>query len=297
MQLKLSKMNEKIMADPYTTAVNADRIYEIQFGQIAEYIFGHHEQRPVILLSGPSGSGKTTTSNKIEEHLDALGLETHTISMDNYFLPLTAEDIAKKVDLESPTRIDTDLLNTQIEAIFRGETVELPTYDFATNTRIYTGKTLTRKPGELVIFEGIHALNPSVITLPDDNSTRIYVSVRTRIELDDGTLVHPTMIRLMRRMLRDQRFRNRPVNHSLQKFSEVQRGENRFVMPYKVRSMFDVDTFLAYEPALYRDFLLPELYKVKNQNYIDDMIRLLEQSAAFPLDALPEHSMLHEFIG
>lgn len=297
MQLKLSVINEKIRADAAQTIGNADRMYEVQFKPIAEFIAEHRKERPIILLSGPSGSGKTTTAGKIEQNLEQLGLSVKTVSVDDYFKSLTPEDRAARVDLESPERLDGELLSSHIEALIRGETVAKPRFDFSAGCRYYTGETLSRSDDEILLFEGIHVLNPQVITLPDNRSTRLYVSVRTRVELSDGTLVHPTMIRLMRRMLRGQNFRGKDVGETLKLFSGVQRGENRFIMPYRDRAMFNIDTFLSYEPAVYRNLLLPKLKQIKNQNFIDDMIHLLEQAEPLSVEQIGKNSLLHEFIG
>ncbi len=300
MHFKLELINQNVREDASAFVAACEQHYWEQVHRIADFVKAHHTQRPIILLSGPSGSGKTTTAGLLEQLLDESGLETHTVSMDNYFSPLTPhqQQLAqeKKLDLESPDRLDKALLNEQLQAILEGRTVQLPTYDFVRSDRVYRGETLTRKSNELVIFEGIHALNPDVITLPEEKTVRIYVSVRTRLQGEDGSRLHPKWIRLMRRMLRDEGHRNRAIEETYNMFDSVQRGENLYIMPYKEHAMFDVDTLIPYEIALYRDVLLPKLYALKDRSGISEMIRFLEQTAPAPCSILPEKSLIHEFI-
>lgn len=299
MEIKLSVINEGIACRKEEFIAECEAQYYDQVYKIADYIRKNFEQRPIILLAGPSGSGKTTTALLLEKLLDASGHETHTISMDNYFRTMTPEQqrlaAEKKLDLESPDRIDRDLLNQQLKKILVGETVELPTYDFTDSRQVFLGNTLTRKPGELVIFEGIHALNPDVIRLPEENTVRIYISVRTRIA-DGDVLLHPSRIRLMRRMLRDRVGRARPAAHTLKMYDSVQRGEDLYIMPYKPNSMFDIDTLIAYEIGVYKKELLEELQTLKNKEEVADILDFL--SKAQPLDEtfVPDNSLIQEFI-
>lgn len=297
MEIRLQLINEQLSADAPAFVAACEQHYWQQVHKIADFIKENHTTRPIILLSGPSGSGKTTTAHLLEQLLDQAGLETHTLSMDNYFSPLTPEQLEKgDVDLESPDRLDKPLLNAQLESIVKGETVKIPTFDFINNARLYNGETLTRKPNELVIIEGIHALNPDAVTLPHDSTVRIYVSVRTRLAAADGSLLHPKWIRLMRRMLRDEVHRNRRPEHTYSMFESVNLGEDRYIMPYKPYAMFDVDTLIPYEIALYRAPLLNKLEALKDRPGIPDMIRFLEQSATLEHSVVPPNSLITEFI-
>ncbi|MBQ6946662.1 MAG: nucleoside kinase [Clostridia bacterium] len=297
MEIHLSDINAGLSGDGAAFVAQCEQNYWDQVHRIAEYVRVHHEKAPIILLSGPSGSGKTTTAHLLEQLLDREGLETHTVSMDNYFTPLTTTQLQDPtVDLESPNRLDKELLNAQLQSILAGETVEIPTFDFVNNERVYQGNTLTRKENELVILEGIHALNPDVITLPPENTVRIYVSVRTRLVTPDGYRLHPQWIRLMRRMLRDEAHRNRRPEDTYKMFESVNRGEDRYIMPYKQYAQFDVDTLIPYEIALYRAPLLPKLELLQQYPGIPEMTQLLRQ--VLPMDPilLPESSLITEFI-
>ena len=173
MNIEVTRINEAVESDPAAFVKQVNSEYQFKLHKITESIIQNRSTRPVILLSGPSGSGKTTTALMIEKILDEAGCECHTISMDNYFAPLSAQEklmaAEGKMDLESPLRIDSELLNKQIAAISECREVEIPKYNFADSIREHSGNFLRRKKDELVIFEGIHALNPEVIILYGSN--------------------------------------------------------------------------------------------------------------------------------
>ncbi len=299
--LSLREYNSKLQSDPAAYLKNTDQGYYDQLYAIATDIAAHKDTRPIILLSGPSGSGKTTTSYLLEAILDGLGCETHTLSMDNYFLPLSEEQhelvMQGKIDLESPNRLNHDLLNEQLADMIDCKPVLLPRYDFVHGLSVASGTTLTRKPGELIIMEGIHALNPSVITLPEDETTRIYISVRTRVQSESLTL-HPSKVRLLRRMIRDQLYRNRPFWKTIQLYGSVELGELRYIMPYKYRSTYDIDTFIDYELSVYKK-VLPKLQALEPQikRQIADLLSVLEQIEPVEETLVPDESLVREFIG
>ena len=200
------------------------------------------------------------------------------------------------MDLESPLRVDGDLLNEQIEDICACREIELPKYNFKTSTRCGSGKKFRRKEGEIVIFEGIHALNPSVITVPDRMISKIYVSVRTRVS-DDGLLLHPSRVRLMRRMIRDKNFRKRSLRETMNMFHSVEAGENKYIMPYKYRSDYDVDTFMAYELSVYRNDLLSQLQELNDVPEVRECIEALEKLEPIEKTDVTPDSLICEFIG
>lgn len=300
MNIEITRINQGIERDPkeYVRAVNED--YQYKLSKIVDEIVENRNDKPVILLSGPSGSGKTTTAMMIEKLLDERGHETHTLSMDNWFCPLTEAEkklaADGKMDLESPMRVDSDLLNKQIEDISLCREIELPRYDFKTSTRTGSGKKFKRNKGEMVIFEGIHALNPSVITVPDSMINKIYVSVRTRISGED-ILLHPSRVRLMRRMIRDKNFRKRSLRETMNMFHSVEVGENKYIMPYKYRSDYDVDTFMSYELSAYRNDLLDQLQELNDVPEVQECIKVLEKLTPLEKKDISRDSLICEFIG
>lgn len=300
MNIEITRINEGITGDPakYIESVNTDFLCRLQ--GIVKNISQSHDERPIILLSGPSGSGKTTTALMIAKLLGELGHKTHTLSIDNYFHSLTDEEklLASegKIDLESPKRVDSDLLNRQIEALNRCEEIEIPKYDFKSSSREKKGTTFRRNPGELVIFEGIHALNPEVITVPDSRLYKIYVSVRTRVTCG-STVLHPSRIRLLRRMIRDSKFRKRSFRETMNMFVSVESGENKYIMPYKHRSDYDIDTFMAYELCAYKTELSSSLNDLYSIPELSETISVLEKSEALDNALIPSESLIREFIG
>lgn len=298
MNIEVTRLNQGISSpEEFVRTVNEE--YQYKLRKIAAEIAENSDERPIILLSGPSGSGKTTSAMMISRILAESGVVMHTLSMDNYFKSLTAEEkilaAEGKMDLESPDRVDAELLSSQIEAIRDGEEVELPKYNFVTSAR-EAGEKFRKNNGELVIFEGIHALNPAVITVPDSHVSKIYVSVRTRIT-DGNTVLHPSRIRLMRRMIRDRNFRQRTLRETMKMFHSVEAGENKYIMPYKYRSDYDIDTFMAYEPAVYRDFLMDGLREMTDVPEIRELLSIMENITPLDDEFVPAESLVREFIG
>lgn len=303
-KLHCAAINRKLEENSDNFIKQSEYNYRKQIEAVGDSIADNRKEKPIILLSGPSGAGKTTTALRLEEHLDNLGIETHTISMDDYFLPIdhemTVKDENGEIDYESPMRLDIPLLNEHMLKISNCEEVEIPDFDFTHQIR-RKGKLLKRKPGELVVFEGIHALNPQVTGLTNSFANCIYVSVRTRVETKTGGLLHPSHIRLMRRIIRDKFFRGREVESTLEMYKNVERGENQFIMPYKNRAEYSVDTFHPYELSVYKKFLYDELKAIEDKfkdfdNY-QLMLETLDELDEICIDCVPDDSLVREFIG
>ena len=299
MNIEVTRINQSTASSPEEFVRTVNEEYQYKLRKIAADIAENSDEKPIILLSGPSGSGKTTSAMMISRILAESGVVMHTLSMDNYFKSLTEEEkllaAEGKMDLESPDRVDAELLSNQIEAIRAGEEVELPKYNFVTSAR-ESGEKFRKNHGELVIFEGIHALNPAVITVPDSHVCKIYVSVRTRIT-DGNTVLHPSRIRLMRRMIRDRKFRQRTLRETMKMFHRVETGENKYIMPYKYRSDYDIDTFMAYEPAVYKNFLMDGLREMTDVPEIRELLSVMENVSPLDDDFVPADSLVREFIG
>ena len=288
---------------PESLISDGEKVYSDQLEAAAEKIFEQRGERPIVLLSGPSGSGKTTSATRLSVILKSLGCNAHTVSMDNYFLPMHENEHARdkdgKIDFESPQRLDIPLCKEHQEMLSRGEEIDIPSFDFAAQER-RDGMPLLREKGDLVIIEGIHALNPLLTGDFDGCTQGVYVSVRTRIQ-SGSELLHPSKIRLMRRLMRDKLYRGRSLSETFEFFKSVERGENLYIMPYKHRADIDIDTFIEYEAPVYRDILLPELEKAAGE-YPDyasyaDIEKFLKLLAPVNKDLVPEHSLIREFIG
>ena len=291
-------------ANPEKMILSGENTYADGISAAAQQIFNQREERPVVLISGPSGSGKTTSANRIARILKDNGCGAHSISMDNYFKTLTKKELELcergEFDFESPLRLDTDLFKEHLEKLSRCEPIDIPTFDFALQ-QSKKGMTLKIKRGDIVILEGIHALNPIVTGDSDSYTNCVYVSVRTRIQSENGELLHPSKIRLMRRLIRDKLYRGRDMNETFDFFRSVERGEDKYIMPFKGRADFDIDTFMPYEPLVYRDILLPGLKKASHE-YADyeryaDIERFLRELNSIDRKAVPEYSLVREFIG
>lgn len=302
--LELHTLNNEVEHEPGIFIDKAETAYHNEIKNVADNILNREHHLPIILISGPSGSAKTTTALRLGTMLEQAGRVVHPVSMDNYFRPIgdpgNEVDEDGRVDLESPKRLDMDLLNEQLEMMWECKEVEMPTFDFATQTR-HKGKKLKREHGEFVILEGIHALNPEITGNIGEHATTVYVSVRTRLKNDESNLLHPSKVRLMRRIVRDKLFRGRGIAETLDFFKWVSRGEERFIMPYKGKAMFDIDTFIAYEPAVYKPLILNELTSVKD-TYPDydnfrDLEEFLTEIDGMDREIVPLNSLVREFVG
>lgn len=274
--------------------------YDTKLTQIAESIAQNAENAPVVLISGPSGSGKTTTALKLEEKLDRMGHEAHTISLDNYFRELSDDELklAKegKLDLESPSRLDKDYLNVQLKCIIEGVGVDIPKYNFATCKREFSGWTLKRNPGEIIIFEGTHALNPDVIKMPDEKCARFYVSIRSQFITDSDEL-RSKVIRLSRRMIRDKETRDRDPLETFNMFSSVNEGEDEFIRPFMGRCNYSIDTIIPYEINIYRTLLLDSLSALPQTFEVEQLYKVIYRASPLDTTLVPSDSLMREFIG
>lgn len=289
--------------EPEEFIAEGERLYAEGLAEAAEMICGSRGKKPIVLISGPSGSGKTTSAARLSKLLGQRGCKAHTVSMDNYFLPMHLNEHARdkdgKIDFESPHRLDIPLFKEQLGKLIEGEAIDIPSFDFAAQER-RDGMPLLRGEGDLVILEGIHALNPLLTGDFDGYTQGVYVSVRTRIQSGDE-LLHPSKIRLMRRLMRDKLYRGRSLSETFEFFKSVERGEDMYIMPYKHRADIDIDTFIEYEAPVYRDILLPELEKAAD-DYADyesyaDIERFLKKLAPVDRVYVPEFSLIREFIG
>lgn len=301
--ISVSELN-KAAKNPDRLISDSENAYADRISEAAERIYLERAEKPLVLISGPSGSGKTTTAARLQRILNENGCSTHTISMDNYFLPINETEKARdengNIDFESPLRLDIPLFREHLEKLFYCGEIEIPGFDFATQERV-KGMPMKRGTGDLVILEGIHALNPMVTGDSDSYTNRVYVSVRTRISDKHDRLLHPSKIRLMRRLMRDKLYRGRSLAETFEFFKSVERGENLYIMPYKQRASFDIDTFIAYEPLVYRNILLPDLEQTAKEYedyaYFSDIELFLRQLTNIDRNLVPENSLIKEFIG
>ncbi len=305
---RTASINERSSCSPESFIKLSEDNYAAYIDEAAQMI-ADNPHKPIVLLSGPSGSGKTTTALRVEKRLKDMGKKVHTLSMDNYFLPIT-EEIAKdlpkdengRIDLESPHRLDIPLFSQHLKKLAEGEEFDMPLFDFPTQSR--PGFVpMKRSKDEIVIIEGIHALNPLVTGDSDEFSMCMYVSVRTRLRADDGSLLHPRQIRLMRRLCRDSLFRKRSFREICSMFESVSRGEDLYITPFKKRADYDIDTFMAYEPPVYKAYIENELAAQSADGSLDEFSEFAEikkflgELNVINSSYVPPASLIREFIG
>jgi len=298
----LNYINRMTREDPQTLIAESDARYEGSIRSAAELVAARMKQSPVVMLSGPSGSGKTTTAGKLRDALTAMGIRTHTISMDDYYRSQREPDYPRtpegEPDLESPLCLDIPLLNRHIELLEQGKEILIPHFIFSRQMRDTSNYT-PLQPGkdEIVIFEGIHALN-ALFAHP--KATGVYISARTDLCRDGEVAVPHTWTRFLRRTVRDYNYRGAGALFTMQQWPNIRRGEKLYISPYKDRAQVMFDTSLSYEVPVLRSFAEPLLEtlpenapELGNIRTMLDCLQLVE-----PMDPalVPETSLLREFI-
>ena len=305
MAYSLKEINDAVRSDPKGFAEACDAAFAKKVETAAQKIADHRKESRIILLSGPSGSGKTTTALKIEEQLEKMGIQTHTISMDNYFNTIDPETAPRNregaIDYESPFCLDIELLNRHFSMLDRGETIHVPKYEFARQMRSdILSQPLKLGPDELAIFEGIHALNDDIAGRHPEAS-KLYISARSNVNDGAALRFKGTWMRLTRRAVRDYSFRGTGVADTLEMWANVRRGEKLYISPYKNRADIIFDSSLPYEVSVMKNFALPLLQAVPEENARrGELLELIEAFQWFePIDPelVPVDSLLREFIG
>lgn len=275
-----------------------------RINQIADTIASRREVR-VVLISGPSSSGKTTFSKRLSLHLLANHLKPYPISLDDYFVDRTATPVDEngEYDYESIHALNLDLLSRHVNTLLSGGEVELPRYDFPSGTTQPSGRRLRLDDDMILILEGIHALNPLLTqAIPEGSKYRIYVSSLAPIEFDDDHAVSRTDSRLIRRLLRDRRYRGTSPQSTIDRWPSVRRGEDRWVFPFQQYADAEFNSVQFYELAVLRNRVLPILAEItpdQPQYPVSDRLRrlLLQFEPIDDASLLPPVSLLREFMG
>ncbi len=305
MAYQLKEINRRAKEDPKGFLEACDAAYQERVDHAAEVIISRMEKSPIVLLSGPSGSGKTTTAMKIEQALEKRGINTHTISMDNYFRTLNRATAPRTpegdIDFESPLCMDMELLDDHFTRLTHGERVMVPHFEFARQMRNdYRATPLQLGKNEIAIFEGIHALNDDVAGRHPE-ATKLYISARSDVLEGEALRFKGTWMRLTRRAVRDYNFRGTEVEETLSMWANVRRGEKLYISPFKGKADIIVDSSLPYEVSVMRNYAKPLLEAVPPENV--RRVELLDLVRAFdwfePIDPalVPPESLLREFIG
>ena len=296
--------NQAIEAGHATDIINiSEALQEKKIAQIAEDI-ANRQGVKLVLLAGPSSSGKTTSCKRLSIQLAVNGLKPLQISLDDYFVDRdrTPKDDNGEYDFESIYALDLDLLNEQFNALFRGEEVELPKYDFPSGKSVKSGKKLKMEPNNVLVVEGIHALNPELTAhIPQEQIYRVYASALTTILLDNHNYIPTTDNRLLRRIIRDYKYRGVSAQETIHRWPSVRAGENKWIFPYQENADAMFNTAMLYELSVIKMQAEPLLQQVpENCEEHAEAYRLLKFLKYFkgiPYNNLPPTSLLREFLG
>lgn len=304
MAYQLKEINFRTVADPKGFIEESDALYYSKVEQAADKIVANRKRSPIVLLSGPSGSGKTTTSMKIAQALERRGIGTHYVAMDDYFknvgadTPRTPEG---ELDLESPLCMDMELLNRHFEELAKGERIYVPKYEFSRRMRVQEpSKSIKLGDDEIVIFEGIHALN-GMITDQHPEAFKLYISARSDVTFGEETVFKRTWFRLVRRMVRDYNFRGAPPAETMAMWANVRRGEKLYISPYKDKADYQFDTSFPYELAVFNR-TATELFQsvpegIERFDELRQVLPAIQLFGDIDESLVAEDAMIREFIG
>lgn len=285
----------------------SEALQEKKIAQIADEIT-HRDQDgkrvKLVLISGPSSSGKTTFSKRLSIQLMTNGLKPYPISLDDYFVNRndTPLDENGKHDFESLDAVDLPFFEEQLSTLLNGGEVELPRYNFTTGKREMSGKKLRIDEHMILIIEGIHALNPALTPhIPNENKYKVYVSALTTILLDNHNYIPTTDNRLLRRIIRDYKYRNYSAEETIARWPSVREGEEKWIFPYQENADAMFNSALLFELAVLKDYVEPVLRKVPNRcpeySEAHRLLRFLNYFVSVQDKELPPTSLLREFLG
>ena len=304
MAYQLNEINFKTVSDPRGFVEECDAHYNALVSEAADRIIANRERSPIVLLSGPSGSGKTTTSMKISEELERRGIRMHYVAMDDYFKTVdhtTPRTEDGELDLESPLCLDMDLLNEHFFALSHGRRIYVPKYEFSRRMRMQDPtKSIKLNGDDMVIFEGIHALN-NMITDVHPEAFKLYISAQSDVEFGGKTVFKSTWFRLVRRLVRDYNFRGSDPLETMSMWANVRRGEKLHISPFKNKADFQFDTSLAYEIAVY-NHTATKLFRtvpegIERFEELRQVLPALQLFGEIDYDDVSPDSLVREFIG
>ena len=283
----------------------SEAMQEKQVAKIAEKIAdGYKEGIRIVLISGPSSSGKTTFCKRLQVQLTTNLLHPVGNSLDDYFLNRedTPKDEHGEYDFESLYALDLPYFNKDLKKLLSGEEIDLPTFNFETGQRVFKGKKLKLRENSILVIEGIHALNPELTEFIDDKyKYRVYVSVLTSISLDNHNWIPTTDNSLLRRIIRDYRFRGYSAEDTINRWPSVRRGEDKWIFPYQENADAMFNSAMLYELAALRKFAEPILAQVPESSKANAeayrLLRFLRYFNYIPTEELPGTSLLREFLG
>ena len=305
MAYDLKDINFRTVADPKGFIEECDAVYAKRVETAADMIIENSRRSPIVLLSGPSGSGKTTTARKISEELERRGVHAHYVGMDDYFLtvdPKTAPRTPEgDIDFESPLCMDMELLNEHFSMLADGKRIFVPKYEFSRQMRVIEpSKSIKLKRDEIVVFEGIHALN-DMITQRHPDAFKLYISARSDVTFNGATVFKGTWFRLVRRTVRDYNFRGADPAQTLSMWANVRRGEKANISPFKDKANFQFDSSFPYEMAVMNDTAtklfssIPE--GIERYDELRQVLPALQLFGVIDEELVAPDALIREFIG
>jgi len=298
-------LNEVVSQGKYNDIIRlSEAYYESQLAKIADCIYQNKNNIKLVLLAGPSSSGKTTTSKKLAVYLQSKGYRTHSISIDDYFL--NREDTPKlengEFDFESMRCIDVNLFNKHLNKLLAGEKVLLPEFNFILGKREYKKKWLQLKENDLVIIEGLHAINEELtMTVERKQKFKLYICPFTQMNIDHHNRIHTSDTRRLRRIIRDNKYRGYNAADTLRMWKRIREGEEKYIFPYQDDVDMVINSALMYELGVLKTYAEPLLFSVpEDDEMYPEAIRLINFLRNFlpiPSDEVPKDSVLREFIG
>ena len=301
MRIELSEINRAIAADPAAYVARCDALYDSRVAKAAEVVESRLSHSRIVLLAGPSSSGKTTTASRVKKALEQRGIFAHMVSLDDYYRPKHDPDFPLTKhgdpDLEAPEALDVDLLGQHLSLLDQGREILVPHFDFKRQSQAPEKFwPLKLQDHEVVIFEGIHGLNP-MLTDRNPEATRLFVSTASSVYDNDVEVFDRVWMRVLRRIVRDYNYRASSAEETLGMWKNVRYGEKRFISPYKKFAHYAIDSALGYEVAAFRPIAEPMLLKLEEHPQPKLVDLILEGLESFdPIDPaiLPETSLLKE---
>jgi len=298
-------LNERIANKKIDDFIDVNEAYqEKRIALLAEQIVQRRGELKCILIAGPSSSGKTTFSKRLSLQLKASGLNAKAVSLDNYFVgrEMTPKDENGEVDFEHLEALDLELIQEHLGILNKGERLKMPYFNFHTGKREYRGDTMRLGPDDVVVFEGIHGLNPRLTeSIPAASKFRIYISALTQLNIDSNNRISTTDNRMIRRMVRDNNFRSHTAMMTLAMWPKVRRGEKRWIFPFQKEADVAFNSALDYELAVLRPYAESILAEIKpSMPEYAEAIRIqqfLSNFLVIPTDRVPPTSVIREFIG
>ena len=305
MAYDLKDINFRTVSDPKGFIDECDGVYAKRVETAADMIIENSRRSPIVLLSGPSGSGKTTTARKISEALERRGVRAHYVGMDDYFRtvdPATAPRTPEgDIDFESPLCLDMELLNDHFSMLAEGKRIYVPKYEFSRRMRVIEpSKSIKLKKDEIVVFEGIHALN-DMITQKHPDAFKLYISARSNVEFNGEAVFKGTWFRLVRRTVRDYKFRGADPAQTLSMWANVRRGEKANISPFKNKADFQFDSSFPYEMAVMNEAAtklfssIPE--GIERYDELRQVLPALQLFGVIDESLVAPDALIREFIG